>query len=306
MPDAWTILSGTGGLAGSTPIEWLESVLPRIREPYQVNYRSARKALEKGDFDPHTTAYAVDDRGPAGIAVVQGSGDCRQILLVGVRGDRQRRGLATALLAEIIGTLQEQKVKTITVSGVNTANTAATGLLDLQNFECIKSGGIRMQRSLEGRLPEEETASGYTVRPLEPGEEAAWVTLFNTCFRHEGTEWTLDDFRRQYKEAPCFDYGRVFIALKGEALVGTATAWEHDFGDGPAGLVHWVGVRPEARGKRLGTALSVRVLEELAARGYSDAWLNTSRQRKAAVKLYQQLGFKVHSEACTYTRHLNS
>lgn len=301
MPEAWTIRTATEGPADSDPIAWLKSVLPRIREPYQGNYGRARKALREGDFDPQTTVFAVDDRGPVGITVVQGEVDHLQVLLVGVRGDRRRRGLGAALLKQVIGCARGQDAKRITVPGVSSANVAAVGLLEHLDFDCRKGGGIRMRRSLEGRLPEGEATSGYSVRALEPGEEAAWVKLFNECFHPEEAEWTPEDFGRQYQEMSCFDWGRVFIALDAESMVGTATAWEHDFGDGPAGLVHWVGVKPEARGQGLGTALSVRVLEELAARGYADAWLNTSRERQAAVKLYQRLGFEVHAETCVYT-----
>ena len=92
MPEAWTIRTATEGSADSDPIAWLKSVLPRIREPYQGNYGRARKALREGDFDPQTTVFAVDDRGPVGITVVQGEVDHLQVLLVGVRGDRRRRG----------------------------------------------------------------------------------------------------------------------------------------------------------------------------------------------------------------------
>ena len=114
-------------------------------------------------------------------------------------------------------------------------------------------------------------------------------------------ESSVEDFRREFLESPIFDFGRVFVVSQGARIVGTASAWEANYGEGPVGLIHWVGVEPEYRGLGLGRAVSIRALEELAARGYADAWLNTSYERAAAVRLYERLGFEVHRETWTYT-----
>ena len=162
-----------------------------------------------------------------------------------------------------------------------------------------------MRRSLDLPLPALEIPDGFTLRALQEGEEAAWVHMMNACFKAEQLNWSVEDFRRQFMEHPIFDFGRVFVVLHGDCLVGTASAWEADFGEGAVGLIHWVGVVPDFRRRGLGITLSVRALEELAARGYPDAWLNTSRKRAAAVHLYERLGFNVHRELHTYTLSLS-
>ncbi len=125
------------------------------------------------------------------------------------------------------------------------------------------------------------------------------MCLKNACFHVEGRRsWTVDDFNRAF--ANC-DHSRILIAIKDGHMAGTASAWEANYGGGPVGLIHWVGTDPEFRGKGLGYALSLRALEELAALGYEDAWLNTSRSREPAVRLYKRLGFRVHRETVDYT-----
>ena len=96
-------------------------------------------------------------------------------------------------------------------------------------------------------------------------------------------------------------YERIVVAEREEQLVGTASAWEIDYGGGPLGLLHWVGVDPAHRGQGLGAALNVRALQKLKACGYAEVWLNTSRERMAAVRLYERLGFVPYQELYTYT-----
>ena len=78
------------------------------------------------------------------------------------------------------------------------------------------------------------------------------MRMKNACFRDEGaSDWTLENFKRQFIDPPFADYDRIFIALAGNRIVGTTSAWEIDFGEGPVGLIHWVGVEPEYRRRGL-------------------------------------------------------
>lgn len=285
-----------------SPAVWLERVLPRQREVYYDAYLRARRVLAEGAFDRVATFFAADERGPVGLAVVTGSGTGRHAGFVGVRGDRRFRGLGRALMMRVISAVRGQGVTRLSTVGVNSRNAAAMRLFTGLGFEGKAGTGIRMRRSLEAPLPAFEAVEGFPIRAIQAGDEAEWVRMKNACFREEGMrESSVEDFRREFLESPIFDFGRVFVVSQGARIVGTASAWEANYGEGPVGLIHWVGVEPEYRGLGLGRAVSIRALEELAARGYADAWLNTSYERAAAVRLYERLGFEVHRETWTYT-----
>ena len=261
--------------------------------------------LSNDAFDPETSLFAIDDRGPVGLVILSGSDTKRQIDLIAIRGDRRRRGLGKSLLEKTI--TQLQNVQTLTASSVSSANIAGVRLLESLSFVAKPTGGIRMRLSLDNPLPDYTEPEGFTIRPIRPGEEGEWVRLKNVCFGEEGSRpWTIDDFHRAFTSEACCDYNRIFVALKGEHMVATTSAWEANYNEGSVGLIHWVGTDPTYRGHGLGQALSIRALEELAARGYTEAWLNTSRQREPAVRLYERLGFHIHREAVHYTLALGS
>ncbi len=156
------------------------------------------------------------------------------------------------------------------------------------------TSGIRMHRALGHPLPASAKPEGFTIRTLRPGEEKDWVRLKNVAFGEEGGKpWTVDNFHDTFTRDACCDYNRIFVALKRDAIVATASAWEAHYGDGPVGLIHWVGTDPKYRGRGLGYALTLRALKELVARGYADAYLNTSHSREPAVRLYKRLGFRI-------------
>ena len=287
------------------PGAFFARVLPRIREAYEGPYRRALAALEQGSFEGEVSVWAVEGDEPVGLGLVIGAETPE--LLVGVREGWCRRGVGAGLMAKICGRLRQRGVRALAASGVSSANPAAVRLLESAGFVGEPTGSLRMRRPLDAPLPPWSIAPGYVLRTLKEGEEAAYARLKSACFP-ESRPWTEGDFRQEFLTGSCDAYGRIFVvepkvsAREGKGqLVGTASAWEVDHGDGAIGLVHWIGVDPAHRGQGLGAALNLRVLEELVARGYPEAWLNTDRDRASAVRLYERLGFVLHRELYTYT-----
>jgi len=289
-----------------TPISWLTSVLPCSRETYDHHLTRTKQVLTDLAFDRELSLVASDDRGPLGIVIITGKSEKRQLELIALRGDRRQRGYGKTLLQKTIDHLQTQNIQALTVSNVSSANTAYTHLLKSSGFKGKTTSGVRMRRSLDMPLPEYTEPEGFTIRALQHGEEKEWVRMKNAAFAEEGGKpWTLDNFHRTFTNEACCDYNRILVALKGDFMVATTSAWEIDYGEGPVGLIHWVGTDPKYRGHGLGYALSLRALEELAARGYADAWLNTSYWRGAAVRLYERLDFHVHRRTVHYSLDLS-
>lgn len=278
---------------------WLERVLPRPREDCRSQFRSSRAALESGAFDSGASRFARAGGVSVGLSVITAAEGTAHVEIVAVCESARRRGLGRLLLDSAIAQLRERRFHSLGARSVSSANAGAVRLLESMGFAGTSQGSLRMKRALCGPLPSLAAPAGYDLRCLGPGEEGEWVRLKNDCFP-EDRAWTLDDFEVEYARAPCFDLSRIFVAAAAGRLVGTTTAWETDLGEGRVGLIHWVGVHPSHRGRGLARALSALALAELSARGYGEAWLNTSRDRVAAVGLYQSLGFAVHRELYTY------
>ena len=193
----------------------------------------------------------------------------------------------------------------LTVAGVSNQQAELARLLQEAGFSGRSQGGVRMRRS--GVLPPSvEVPAGVEIRAFVPGEEATWIALKNECFGEDGgRQWELGDFAREFTAMPQYEAARILVAQEGDRLLGTSTAWEIEYDGRAVGLVDWVGGVPAARGRGLGRALVVRTLEELARRGYPDAWLNTSRDRRAAVGLYESLDFVVVRELFDYVLPLS-
>lgn len=285
----------------AAPHEFLAQVLPQSQEMYLAQYKRACTALQQRAFAHELSAWAVVGGKPAGLALVMG--DKAPELFVAVREAWRGRGFGAELVEKVCVALRQRQGRALVASGVSSANGAAVRLLQTAGFVGVSTGSLRMRRPQDAPLPCCEIAPGYVLRALAAGEESAYVRLQHACFPEE-RPWTAEDFRQEFLTDSFNAYERIFVAEHAGRLVGTASAWQIDYGEGLLGLVHWVGVDPAHRGQGLGAALNVRVLQELAARGYRDAWLNTSRDRAAAVRLYERLGFVVDRELYTYTLKL--
>ena len=86
------------------------------------------------------------------------------------------------------------------------------------------------------------------VRKSEPNEMAQIIELFKTVF--------VDTF---FKSAPAFkdvtDGEQIYVALLDDNLIGFASIWE------PDRFIHYLFVSPNARHKKVGSALIDRLAE---------------------------------------------
>ena len=89
--------------------------------------------------------------------------------------------------------------------------------------------------------------------------------------------------------------GALLLAMDGPRPAGCAAL--RKFGDG-IGELKRLFVRPEYRGRGVGRALAMRVLEEAIAAGYACIRLDTLARLKEAGQLYQSLGFKQIKPYC--------
>jgi GNAT superfamily N-acetyltransferase len=82
--------------------------------------------------------------------------------------------------------------------------------------------------------------------------------------------------------------GQIFVALQGDAVIGTAALLPHGEDVELAKLV----VTPSHQGRGLGRRLALRCLEEAAGRGARRMVLVSNSRLQTALRLYEALGFQ--------------
>ncbi|WP_030568970.1 mycothiol synthase [Streptomyces aureocirculatus] len=211
----------------------------------------------------------------------------------GHRGHGHGRALGSALLAESGRRLR------VWAHGGHSAARHLAQVLGLTLFRELR----QMRRPLAGlELPDPVLPEGVRVRAFVPGaDDAAWLAVNAEAFAHHPeqgslTQRDLDD----RKAEPWFDPAGFFLAEReadGE-LVGFH--WTKVHAQERLGEVYVVGVRPGAQGGGLGKALTTVGLRHLAAAGLPTAMLYVDADNKAAVSVYERLGFVTHETDLMY------
>jgi mycothiol synthase len=207
------------------------------------------------------------------------------------RGHGHGRVLGSALLAA------SGKRLRIWAHGGHSAARHLAQVLGLTLFRELR----QMRRPLTDLdLPEPKLPEGVTVRTFVPGQDdAAWLAVNAEAFAHHPeqgalTQRDLDD----RKAEPWFQPRGFFLAEREGRLVGFH--WTKVHAEEQLGEVYVLGVRPGAQGGGLGRALTLIGLRHLAAEGLPTAMLYVDADNKAAVAVYERLGFTTYETDLMY------
>ncbi|MFD9435581.1 mycothiol synthase [Streptomyces sp. NPDC060002] len=207
------------------------------------------------------------------------------------RGHGHGRALGSALLAA------SGKRLRVWAHGGHSAARHLAQVLGLSLFRELR----QMRRSLTDlELPEPVLPEGVTVRAFVPGkDDSAWLAVNAASFAHHPEQGSLTqrdlDARRS---EPWFDPAGFFLAFRGERLVGFH--WTKVHAEEQLGEVYVLGVAPGAQGGGLGKSLTTIGLRHLAAQGLPTAMLYVDADNKAAVSVYERLGFITHETDLMY------
>ena len=106
-----------------------------------------------------------------------------------------------------------------------------------------------------------------------------------------GDRYGCQRLMREIRRKPGFLPAATWLIAGPEGYVGTIQG-VIDSGYGSLGAIQNVGVIPSHRGLGLGRALVHRALSGFAQEGLSRAYLEVTAENRAAVQLYQSLGFR--------------
>ncbi|NUP18311.1 MAG: mycothiol synthase [Streptomyces sp.] len=207
------------------------------------------------------------------------------------RGHGHGRALGSALLAA------SGKRLRVWAHGGHAAARHLSQVLGLTLFRELR----QMRRPLADlNLADPVLPEGVTVRPFVPGQDdTAWLAVNAAAFAHHPeqgslTQRDLDDRRSE----PWFDPAGFFLAERDGELIGFH--WTKVHAAEGLGEVYVLGVRPGAQGGGLGKALTTIGLRHLAAQGLPTAMLYVDADNKAAVSVYERLGFTTYETDLMY------
>jgi mycothiol synthase len=239
-------------------------------------------------------AHLADPAGPADAGTAEEPPERTAELLV--RPDRRRRGIGTALLAELLAAGADARLAVW-------AHGDRPGAAEL-----AARAGLRRDRVLwlmrRGLAPAEPSPpvpapGGVSVRTFVVGrDEQRWLELNALAFAHhpEQGDWTAADLAAREAE-PWFDPAGFFLAERAGKLIGfhwTKVDRDTSAGGEPGelvGEVYVLGVDPGAAGGGLGRALTGIGLRHLRSRGVRSVILYVDDSNTAALRLYEAAGF---------------
>ena len=189
---------------------------------------------------------------------------------------------------------------------------AAHNLASSFNFEKIRTV-LQMSKSLSDIQPLPIIDKDIVIRSFLPGIDSDdWLQLNNKVFKAHPEQggWQLSDLNHRLSEE-WFDEKGFFIVEKNKQVI--ASTWtkvhgahSHDHGSEashahPAiGEIYITAVDPAYAGLGIGNALTITALNYLKYQGLTDAMLYVDFDNKAALNLYDSLGFKLSSKDVLY------
>jgi mycothiol synthase len=148
---------------------------------------------------------------------------------------------------------------------------------------------LLMHRENLLRLPEQPALTpGLCLRKAGEADTAMLCLLLCAAFADD--RFTPEWIASELSESALVP--TTFVIANGASLVATASVLLREDRAPDTGYLHWVAAAPEWQGARLGYAVSLAVLEELARLGRREVYLKTDDHRLPAIKTYSNLGFR--------------
>lgn len=248
------------------------------------------------DADEHLVATSDAGKIVGYLHLDQTDAVAGSVVEVVVHPDFRRQGVGRALVESAITKSDDPRMRLWAHGELTSAYNLAAKLGFAKTRELWQ-----MRRSLFAPLPKALDAAGLTVRPFQVGvDEQSWLDLNASVFADhpEQGRMSAQDLAVRMSEQ-WFDPAGFLIATQEqsgtEVMVGYHWTKVHggagSHGHSEIGEIYVLGVSPDLRGTGLAKLLSVKGLEHLRSKGLPAAMLYVDADNKAAISLYESLGF---------------
>ncbi len=165
---------------------------------------------------------------------------------------------------------------------------------------------LRMARRLDEDVPQCELPADLELRPIEQGHRRPIYNFDRRIMKDSwGCEAPTETHFAWWSEEAFLNPELWRVAWHGDEIIGTASGvvggtWTPGLG-GERGEIRFVRVAPEWRRKGIATALILKCLTALRARGVREVILGVDgANEETAAALYRKLGFDVTSRMTAY------
>lgn len=177
----------------------------------------------------------------------------------------------------------------------------AQGFADQAQVPVDPWSKVLLTRPARGPVWERSLPPGYRLRALGGRAEAgAYVALHRAVF--QSTSMTVGWRERTLARAQYRPELDLVIEAPDGSLAGFCIGWfdPAGFGGLPSGQIEPLGVAAGQRGLGLGRGLLEACCARLADAGAEHIYVETDRQREAALGVYGAAGFRILHDVCVY------
>lgn len=248
------------------------------------------------DADEHLVATSDSGKIVGYLHLDQTDTVAGSVVEVVVHPEFRRQGIGRALVESAITKSNDPRMRLWAHGELASAYSLAEKLRFAKTRELWQ-----MRRSLFAPLPKAADAEGISIRAFNVGkDEQAWLKLNATVFADHPEQGRMSeqDLAVRMSEK-WFDPTGFLVATQmqsgAEVMVGYHWTKVHggagSHGHSEIGEIYVLGVSPDLRGTGLAKLLSIRGLEHLRSKGLPAAMLYVDADNKAAISLYESLGF---------------
>lgn len=281
-----------GGWQQMRPVHPREDRWPRITPEVLALWREEGRLSEAGTF------VAEDEDGAlaAVFSVSAGEGEEGTLHLFRISPDCAGREVTAETLAAAEEYLRACGMKSVVAERIDSRGKQRVEFLRQEGYYDPDPPNQSMTMLLqpEGHKVREIALPDESYRLLTWRDEylGEWLDIRNSAF---GGAMDEEAFEGAFRSSGDFDPAAWFFVQHEDELVGITNAMmaRNDDGSARGGYLVGVAVRDEYRGKGLGRALVTAGLNYLVEREISPIALNTEPFRRAALALYEKLGFVV-------------
>ncbi len=153
----------------------------------------------------------------------------------------------------------------------------------------------RRLHEMRRELPLGEHASVETRSFVPDADNEAWLRVNNRAFATHGEQgdWTNETLALRLAE-PWFDADGFRLHERNGRLAAFCWTKIHHDHNPVLGEIYVIAVDPDFHGQGLGRQLTIAGLDSIADRGVTQATLYVDADNRAAVTLYERLGFTIH------------